>query len=150
MIPTDDTTKRIQELNDQLRRTGKGGRVLFTRGVRDPGLLDQALAAVRTFDAFTPDNDPHEEHDFGSFTLDGRKLFWKIDLYDRSNRPRLRIPARAGGFGARSDDHARRRILTEAEAAPQMARPFGCFPKGSSRIRQISSRFPVTRRDASR
>jgi len=84
MIPTDDTTKRIQELNDQLRRTGKGGRVLFTRGVRDLGLLDQALAAVRTFDAFTPDNDPHEEHDFGSFTLDGRKLFWKIDLYDRS------------------------------------------------------------------
>jgi hypothetical protein len=32
---------------------------------------------------FTPDNDPHGEHDFGSFTLVGRKFFWKIDYYDR-------------------------------------------------------------------
>jgi uncharacterized protein DUF3768 len=28
----------------------------------------QALALVRRFDAFTPDNDPLGEHDFGRFT----------------------------------------------------------------------------------
>ena len=27
-------------------------------------------------------NDPHGEHDFGSFALAGRKFFWKIDAYD--------------------------------------------------------------------
>ena len=27
-------------------------------------------------------NDPHGEHDFGSFEIDDRKVFWKIDCYD--------------------------------------------------------------------
>ena len=35
------------------------------------------------FSEFTPDNDPHGEHDFGSFTLVGREFFWKIDYHDR-------------------------------------------------------------------
>ena len=35
-----------------------------------------------TFSAFTPENDPHGEHDFGSFALAGRKLFFKIDYFD--------------------------------------------------------------------
>ena len=38
---------------------------------------------TRTFDAFTAGNDPNGEHDFGSFELDGVKLFWKIDYYDK-------------------------------------------------------------------
>jgi hypothetical protein len=37
---------------------------------------------VRAFDAFTPDNDPHGERDFGSFELEGRTVFWKFDYYD--------------------------------------------------------------------
>ena len=43
---------------------------------------DPALALVLRFDAFAPDNDPHGEHVFASFTRQGRKLFWKIDTYD--------------------------------------------------------------------
>ena len=35
----------------------------------------RAIELTRTFDDFTSDNDPHKEHDFGSFTLGGRKLF---------------------------------------------------------------------------
>src|SRR5258708_7485403 len=35
------------------------------------------------FSDFTADNDPHGEHDFGSFTLVGRKFFWKIEYYDK-------------------------------------------------------------------
>ena len=40
------------------------------------------IRRVATFSDFTEDNDPHGEHDFGSFTLSGRKFFWKIDYYD--------------------------------------------------------------------
>ena len=31
---------------------------------------------------FTEDNDPHGEHDFGSFEMAGEKFFWKIDYFD--------------------------------------------------------------------
>jgi len=40
------------------------------------------IRTVATFTDFTPDNDPHGEHDFGSFELAGQKFFWKIDYYD--------------------------------------------------------------------
>ena len=36
------------------------------------------------FDAFTEDNDPHGEHDFGAFDHAGHRIFWKIDYYDQS------------------------------------------------------------------
>jgi hypothetical protein len=36
------------------------------------------------FDAFTPDNDPYRERDFGAFEHNGDRIFWKIDYYDRS------------------------------------------------------------------
>jgi len=40
------------------------------------------IRRVATFSDFTADNDPHREHDFGSFEIAGRKIFWKIDYYD--------------------------------------------------------------------
>ena len=43
-----------------------------------------AIRKVATFDAFDAGNDPHGEHDFGSFELAGHKFFWKLDYYDRS------------------------------------------------------------------
>ena len=36
------------------------------------------------FDDFCHANDPHEEHDFGSFEVEGRTIFFKIDYYDKS------------------------------------------------------------------
>jgi hypothetical protein len=36
------------------------------------------------FDDFCHANDPHEEHDFGSFKAEGRTVFFKIDCYDKS------------------------------------------------------------------
>jgi len=85
-MTTIDKTKTIQKLNDAFRRTGEGGRILFTQGVSSLGVAfsHQALALVQRFEDFTPDNDPHREHDFGSFTLHGHKLFWKIDYYDQA------------------------------------------------------------------
>ena len=37
---------------------------------------------VMTFDAFTPDNDPYGERDFGDFEWNGVRCYWKIDYYD--------------------------------------------------------------------
>lgn len=43
----------------------------------------EVMTKVATFNAFNGNNDPHGEHDFGSFEVVGRKFFWKIDYYDR-------------------------------------------------------------------
>src|SRR5436190_6850785 len=78
------STDRVRALNDAFRRTFAGGKVMMTAGVDElPDCVKaEALRQVATFSDFTPDNDPQGEHDFGSFTLVGRKFFWKIDYYD--------------------------------------------------------------------
>ena len=78
------STERIRELNDAFRRTFRGGKVLMTASVCDlPDCVKaNALLNVAAFSDFTEDNDPHGEHDFGSFELVGRKFFWKMDYYD--------------------------------------------------------------------
>ena len=75
---------QICNLNDAFRRTFTGGRVMMTSGVNDLETEAKArlLTAVRTFDRFDKDNDPHDEHDFGSTDVDGTRFFWKIDYYD--------------------------------------------------------------------
>ncbi|MND30135.1 hypothetical protein D3C80_206620 [compost metagenome] len=77
-------TLRIRELNDVFRTTWLTGTVLFTSGIQNmPDLTQSRIAeAVQGFDAFTPDNDPHGEHDFGAVSIEGYKVFWKIDYYD--------------------------------------------------------------------
>ena len=87
--------KRICELNDGFRRSLAGGRVLMTAGVLAQGqtFARQALAAVRAFDAFIPDDDPHGEHDFGAIEIDGRRLFWKIDYYEPTGQTGSSDPA---------------------------------------------------------
>jgi hypothetical protein len=76
---------KIALLNDAFRRTFRGGKVMMTSGVDElPDCVKaEALRHVATFSSFTPDYDPHGENDFGSFTLVGRKFFWKIEYYDR-------------------------------------------------------------------
>lgn len=77
-------TLKICALNDAFRATMKGGKVCFTDSVanlpRDVCL--SALRRVSMFDDFPKGNDPYGEHDFGTFQLDGRSFFWKIDYYD--------------------------------------------------------------------
>jgi hypothetical protein len=78
-----DATLEIRRLNDSFRRGG--GKRLMTAGIALPP-QDQAaiLAKVIAVDAFTEDNDPHGEHDFGAFDHAGHRIFWKIDYYDQS------------------------------------------------------------------
>lgn len=82
--PEAPPSQRIRELNDHFRRNGRGnGRVLITSGIQGHG-AEFALAAVnavRDFDAFSDDNDPWGEHDFGAVKIKGKKVFWKIDYY---------------------------------------------------------------------
>jgi predicted nucleic acid-binding Zn-ribbon protein len=80
-----DDTNRIALLNDAFRKTFSGGQVVMTSGVDAlPDIVkSNALQKVAAFEAFTEDNDPHGEHDFGNFELVGRKFFWKIEYYDK-------------------------------------------------------------------
>ena len=66
----------------------QGGLVTMTAGVNALPSDVKALVIrrVATFAAFTLENDPHGEHDFGAVELSGRRFFWKIDYYDREQR----------------------------------------------------------------
>jgi uncharacterized protein DUF3768 len=79
------SAEKIRRLNDELRATFQGGQFVMTAGVQTLGAdaVTAAITQVRGFDQFTPDNDPHGEHDFGSFDLGGTKFFFKIDYYDQ-------------------------------------------------------------------
>lgn len=87
---------KIRDLNDRFRRGDPSvpGEVLLTPGICeliDGSLINQALllSTIRAFDAFTEDNDPYGEHDFGAFMLEDQKCFWKLDVYD----PKLEMAA---------------------------------------------------------
>ena len=76
---------KIALLNDAFRTSFSGGRILMTAGVDAlPDMVKAAaLQQVATFGDFTDENDPLDEHDFGSFELCNRKFSWKIDYYDK-------------------------------------------------------------------
>jgi hypothetical protein len=92
VLNTDQQAGRaaIRTFNDELRHAlplaKPGCLVMATSGVRSiaDDRLAALVAAVRDFKDFTPDNDPHGEHDFGTVEQDGARYFWKIDAYDRS------------------------------------------------------------------
>lgn len=78
------SSERIRQLNDRVRHTFSGARILVKNGVVDLGddALGEILALVHTYDQFTPANDPFGEHDFGLISWDGHELAWKIDYFD--------------------------------------------------------------------
>lgn len=111
--------ERIARLNDVARRAmGIAGVVVATEGIRALSEADQSRLRelVETFDAFTPDNDPYGERDFGAIYMGvsgvwstsrpadvAVTVFWKIDAYDRA----LRF-----GSEAPSDPAMTQRVLT--------------------------------------
>ena len=102
---TTPQTARIRELNDLFRTCFIGGRVLITEGVTALGqdFTSGCVEAVQRFSDFTADNDPYGEHDFGCVTVDGRKVFWKIDYYN---------PTLTGGSEDPADPKRTTRVLT--------------------------------------
>ena len=79
-------TKSIRKNNDWFRTTGYGGEVYITEGVQALHLGDAVITAVAKFDDFNEDNDPYGEHDFGEVVVDGHRIWWKIDYYDREKK----------------------------------------------------------------
>ncbi len=77
------TAPRIAEINDRLRTNFAGGRIVITASLNPlpAETLARIFAAVKAFEAFTPDNDPYQEHDFGALHVDGHAIFFKIDCY---------------------------------------------------------------------
>jgi hypothetical protein len=100
-------TARIRELNDALRRTFVGGRVVLTAGVAALPEETRAdvLQSVRSFDdsAFDASNDPYGEHDFIAFELDGQTFFAKVDYYNEDL---------SGGSEDPADPEKTTRVLT--------------------------------------
>jgi hypothetical protein len=79
-------TEAIRMLNDELRQNLSAGTALITAGVAALGAeaVARIVKTIAIYDDFCHANDPHEEHDFGSFEVDGHKIFFKIDYFDKS------------------------------------------------------------------
>lgn len=95
----------IAEMNDRLRTNGQGGFIALTSGVRflENDVVERIVKAVREFCDFTPDNDPHGEHDFGVVYVDRHVILWKIDYYE---------PSLTYGSEDPANEQATRRVLT--------------------------------------
>jgi Protein of unknown function (DUF3768) len=78
--------ERIRALNDELRQHLLGGAAVITPGIAALGqqAVERIVQTIAVYDDFCHANDPHEEHDFGAFQLDGKSIFFKIDYYDKA------------------------------------------------------------------
>ena len=79
-------TARIRALNDELRQYLLGGLAVITPGVAALGqqAVERIVKTIAVYDDFCHANDPHEEHDFGSFEANGQTIFFKIDYFDKT------------------------------------------------------------------
>ena len=71
--------------NDNFRKHLSQGTLVLTQGIRSNTKEDlkEIITKVRTFDTFDENNDPYGERDFGAFDYKGKRIFWKIDNYDK-------------------------------------------------------------------
>ena len=90
-MTTSHHVTRIRELNDALRSMREpigalmmNGSIIITQSIaiRGSPFIEQCIDAVRHFDKFTPDNDPHHEHDFAFLDVAGESILFKVDYYD--------------------------------------------------------------------
>lgn len=101
----EERRKAIRNLNDKLRKTGLGGRIMITQGIQDllPDTLAKIIPTIRQFDDFSENNDPYEEHDCAAIEVDGERIFWKIDYYDKALK---------GGSPDPTDPKVTERVMT--------------------------------------
>lgn len=78
------TAEKIAALNDAARASLQDCWLVVTEGVAALDDIDAVIARVQAYNAFTPNNDPYGEHDFGSFEYgkDRQLILWKFDYYD--------------------------------------------------------------------
>ncbi len=96
---------RIASLNDMFRRSFVGGSLVITSGLQvcGPLFVRTALKAVRDFEDFPVENDPHGEHDAGDRVVFEQQIIWKIDYFD---------PSMTHGSEDPADIEHTRRVLT--------------------------------------
>jgi hypothetical protein len=96
---------RIRALNDELRQNLGTGLAFMTPGVAALGqeAVDRIVKTIAIYDDFCHANDPHEEHDFGSFDANGQTIMFKIDYYDQELALHSPDP---------SDPNVTRRVIT--------------------------------------
>jgi len=86
--PERNQIDRIRELNDELRQNISCGHshAVMTTGIAALGAeaVARIVKTIEVYNDFCHANDPHEEHDFGSFKVNGHTIFFKIDYYDRA------------------------------------------------------------------
>ncbi len=87
-------TRKVADLNDQLRKdmfTGNmlkkhnlKNKIVLTPGIAGLNLIDKekVFASVKYYGNFTKNNNPWGEKDFGSFNFKKETFNWKIDYYD--------------------------------------------------------------------
>jgi Protein of unknown function (DUF3768) len=90
-------TEAIRALNDELRQNLTIGTAFITAGIAALGAeaVARIVKTIAVYDEFCHANDPHEEHDFGSFEVDGQTIFSRSIISIRrspATRPILRIP----------------------------------------------------------
>lgn len=104
----------IAEQNDAFRKTvgpfpqletAPEGKLVMTQGVyaQSAEFHKHLLEAVALFDSFSFDNDPTGWHEFGEVVVEGKRVWFKIDLYDRRYEM---------GAEAPHDPDETRRVLT--------------------------------------
>ncbi|WP_298938338.1 DUF3768 domain-containing protein [uncultured Ruegeria sp.] len=81
--------ERLAEQNDAFRKresAGGSGQWVFTTAIDNEGptFLQACLEAVQVYDDFTEENDPQGTHEMGFMEVMGKKVWWKIDLYNRT------------------------------------------------------------------
>lgn len=98
-------TERIRTLNDELRKNLGLGHAVITVGVAALGqeAVARIVKAIAVFDDFCFANDPHGEHDFGHLDVEGQRVLFKIDYYDRNMQMHSPDPA---------DPSVTRRVIT--------------------------------------
>jgi hypothetical protein len=82
---------QVRQFNDSFRAAITNDGIMLSEGVKELPIDVRAMAIrkVATFDAFSADNDPHGEHDFGGFDLAGKRFFWQLTR-DNKLKPELR------------------------------------------------------------
>jgi hypothetical protein len=105
-----DKLQRIRELNDRLRQTFCGGRVMLTSSIAEIYNDEKTalLTAIRGFTSFDDDNDPHGEHDMVFVEVRGERYWAKVDYYDTDMRYLSDDP---------SDPAITRRVMTIGHAS---------------------------------
>jgi len=74
--------REMARRNDIARQLGLN--VILTNKVAELPDIKELLYSVRSFDCFTPKDDPYGWHDLGYFDWKGQRILWKIDYFDPS------------------------------------------------------------------